>query len=91
MKESTLIDMQHKVEATGRVLQQIIAELEQLKTLAVGSMELLKLMPGYEDALKEMKKRAEDAKNDQAGEVEHGAQKGDDLGDKETERKLFES
>lgn len=62
MKESKLIEMQNKVEAIGRVLQQIIAELEQLKTLAVGNMELTKLLPGYEDAIEQMKKKSEEAK-----------------------------
>lgn len=64
MKEKNLIDMQRKVEAVGNVLQQIIAELEQLKTLAVGNMELTKLLPGYDDALEEMKQKAIKANED---------------------------
>ena len=64
MKEKNLIDMQRKVEAVGNVLQQIIAELEQLKTLAVGNMELTKLLPCYDDALMKMREKMEKANED---------------------------
>ena len=54
MKEQTLIEMQKKTEALIRVVQSLIDEQQNLKTLAAGNFELLKLMPGYNDAIKAM-------------------------------------
>ena len=59
MKEQTLIEMQNRIEILGNAASRAMQELELLKTLSVGSMELIKLMPGYEDALAEMKKKQE--------------------------------
>ena len=59
MKEQTLIEMQKRIEILGNAASRAMQELELLKTLSVGSMELIKLLPGYEDALAEMKKKQE--------------------------------
>ena len=55
MKEQTLLEMKNKVEATTRVLQQIITEITHLRELGVGTLETLKLMPGYEEAIEQLK------------------------------------
>tara|TARA_R110000824_G_scaffold33988_3_gene108538 strand:+ start:601 stop:807 length:207 start_codon:yes stop_codon:yes gene_type:complete len=47
--------MKNKVEATTRVLQQIITEITHLRELGVGTLETLKLMPGYEEAIEQLK------------------------------------
>ena len=52
--------MKNKVEATTRVLQQMINEIEHLRELGVGTLETLKLMPGYQDAIYELKKKMEE-------------------------------
>jgi len=52
--------MKNKVEATTKVLQQIINEIGHLRELGVGTLETLKLMPGYEDAINELKKKMEE-------------------------------
>lgn len=52
--------MKNKVEATTRVLQQIINEITHLRELGVGTLETLKLMPGYQDAIDELKKKMEE-------------------------------
>ena len=65
MKESKLIEMQKHIEILGRAVNRALGELEQIKTLSVGNMEMVKLMPGYEDALKimiEKQKEAEEPK-----------------------------
>ena len=62
MKESTLIEMQRKVETLAALNQQIIGELTSLKDLALGLMELVKGLPGYEAALASLKAQAEQAK-----------------------------
>ena len=60
MKESTLIEMQNKIKATTNIIQQLIHELTHLRELSVGTLETLKLMPGYEDAIEALKKQMED-------------------------------
>ena len=56
MKESTLLEMQNKIKAITNVLQQLINEQTHLRDLSVGTLEALKLMPGYEKAIEFLKK-----------------------------------
>jgi len=56
MKESTLLEMQNKIKAITSVLQQLINEQTHLRDLSVGTLEALKLMPGYEKAIEFLKK-----------------------------------
>ena len=51
MKEKNLIEMKNKLDAVIRVLQQVIDEQTHLRTLAAGTFETVKLMPGYNDAI----------------------------------------
>ena len=55
MKESKLIEMKNKLEALTRVTQQLITELQFTRELAVGTLETIKKMPGYNKALEELK------------------------------------
>ena len=55
MKENKLIEMKNKVEALTRVVQQLITELQFTREVAVGSLETIKKMPGYNKALEELK------------------------------------
>ncbi len=55
MKESKLVDMHRSVEALKRVTQQVLNELTHLRELGVGTLELVKLMDGYDEALKKLK------------------------------------
>lgn len=60
MKEQTLVEMKNKIEALVRVLQQIIQEQQHLTTLAAGTLETVKLMPGYDDAIQALTDRAKE-------------------------------
>jgi len=60
MKETSLIEMKNKVEAIIRVLQQVMDEQKHLTTLTVGMLEAVKLMPGYDDAIKTLTERAKE-------------------------------
>ncbi len=60
MKEQSLIEMKNKVEALVRVLQQVMNEQQHLTVLAAGTLETLKLMPGYDDAIKAMTEKAKE-------------------------------
>ena len=55
MKEQSLIEMKNKVEALSRVMQQVINEITNLRDLPIGTLETLKNMPGYDDAIEKLK------------------------------------
>lgn len=57
MKESTLIEMQKKVESLTRVVQHIINENQRLTEMSVGTLELIKMMPDYDKALDDLKEK----------------------------------
>ena len=59
MKESKLLEMQNKIASLTRVIQQMINELNILSTTAMGTLETVKLMPGYEKAIGFLKKEAD--------------------------------
>ncbi len=60
MKEQTLVEMKNKVEALIRVLQQVMNEQQHLTTLAAGTLEAVKLMPGYDEAIKALTEKAKE-------------------------------
>jgi hypothetical protein len=60
MKEQTLVEMKNKVEALIRVLQQVMNEQQHLTTLAAGTLEAVKLMPGYDEAIKTLTDKAKE-------------------------------
>ena len=66
MKEKTLIEMKNKIRSLTNVIQHLQTEVTHLRELGVGTLETLKLMPGYEDALEQLKqnmiKQQEEAK-----------------------------
>ena len=70
MKEQTLVEMKNKVEAITRVLQQLIYEQDNLRTLAIGMMETIKLMPGYDDAIKQITERTKEQEQEEVPKLE---------------------
>ena len=60
MKESKLLEMQNKIAALTRVVQQMINELNILSTTVMGTLETVKLMPGYQEAIDELKIKADE-------------------------------
>ena len=65
MKEETLIQIKNKVESLEQTMQQVIQELYNLKNLSVGTLETIKRMPDYQEALDDLKKDAEKEKKDE--------------------------
>jgi len=69
MKESTILKTIKKVESLTRLVEYLLNEMQQTKQIAVGTLELVKMMPQYNEALEslknknleEIKKRKEDA------------------------------
>jgi len=70
MKESTLLEMKNKIESIGRVLQHLLTETTNLRDLSVGTLETLKLMPGYEEAIEQLKERLTNKEEETNGAVE---------------------
>ena len=70
MKESKLIEMQNKVVALTNVMQQIINEISYLRELSVGTLETVKLLPGYEEAIEKLKSNVLENKEDKEKKLE---------------------
>ena len=60
MKENKLLEMQNKIKALTNIVQQMINEITHLRELSVGTLETLKLIPGYQDAIDQLKKKMEE-------------------------------
>ena len=60
MKENTLLEMQNKIAAMTRVIQQLINEVGQLRDLSIGTLETMKKMSGYKKALNALRKEIVD-------------------------------
>ena len=58
MKESKLLEMQNKIASLTRVIQQMINELDILSTTVMGTLETVKLMPGYKESIEQLKAQA---------------------------------
>jgi len=71
MKESKLLEMQNKIASLTRVIQQMINEMNILSTTVMGTLETVKLMPGYQEAIDELKIKAEEIeKENKDGNIE---------------------
>ena len=66
MKESTLIEMQKKIDSLTRVVQGVINEINNIKDFSIGTIETMKLMPDYDDAIEKLKEKlAKDSKKEE--------------------------
>ena len=53
-KQSKVDLLEKKIDALIRVVQQLLDENAYLKDLSVGTLETIKLMPNYEEAIEEL-------------------------------------
>ena len=60
MKEKTLLEMKKKVDALTNVMRQVFHEVGNLRELSVGTLETLKLMDGYDDAIKALQEKVKE-------------------------------
>ena len=56
MKEKTLIEMSNKVKALTNVAQHLLNEVANIRELSVGTLETIKKMPDYNEAIEALKK-----------------------------------
>ena len=64
MKEKTLLDMKKKVDALSNVMQMVYNELGNLRELSIGTLETLKLMDGYTEAIETLKTNIKETEED---------------------------
>ena len=77
MKESKLIEMQNKIKSMTNVVQQLINEVTHLRELSIGTLETIKLMPDYQDAIDALKKQMENNVKEKNKAEQNGAIKQD--------------
>jgi hypothetical protein len=67
-KQSRLDNLEKRMAATTNVIQQIINELSYLKDLSIGTLETIKNMECYEQAIEKLKEKvvAESGKAEEA-------------------------
>ena len=56
-KQSRQDLLEKKVQVLINVVQQLLSENTYLKDLSVGTLEAIKLMPGYEEAIEQLKEK----------------------------------
>ena len=57
-KQSKTEVLEKKFDALIRIVQQLMAQNTYLKDLSVGTLETIKLMPNYEEAIGKLKEKA---------------------------------
>ena len=62
MKEQKLIEMRNKLDELDQIMQQVIQEMYNLKNLSVGTLETIKRMSEYDQALEKLKADSEKEK-----------------------------
>jgi len=55
-KQSRVDALEKRMPAATNVIQQLINEIERLSTMVSGHHRILKQLPGYEDAIENLKK-----------------------------------
>ena len=75
MKEKTLIEMKNKIDSMTRVLQHLINETTHLRELGVGTLETIKLMPDYQNAIDKLKIKMEENVEEKKKAKENGTSK----------------
>ncbi len=56
-KQSRTDLLEKKIQAAINIIKQLLDENAYLKDLSVGTLETVKLMPGYDEAIEELKNK----------------------------------
>lgn len=65
MSTLTRKQLEGRIETLGAIIDRLITEQSNLKDLAIGTMTLLKKIPGYAEALAEMKNELKKEQEDE--------------------------
>jgi len=68
-KQSRVDNLEKRMAAVTNVLQQLINEMDNLKTMTFGNYSLTKNLPGYEEAVEKLKKENEEMQQVSKGET----------------------
>ena len=68
-KQSRVDNLEKRMAAVTNVLQQLIDESQHTRTLAVGSLQTIKEMPGYDEAIEKLKNKNEEMQQVSEGEA----------------------
>ncbi len=63
-KQSRTDNLEKRMAAMTNVVQALIKELDNLKTMVFGQQEILKQLDGYENAIDELKKKVAEESSD---------------------------
>ena len=63
MKEQTLIEIKNKVQSLTNVVQHLYSEVEYLRTVSFGTLETMKHMSDYDEALGKVKEKVKEKEN----------------------------
>ena len=67
--------MKNKIDSMTRVLQHLINETTHLRELGVGTLETIKLMPDYQNAIDKLKIKMEENVEEKNKAKENGTRK----------------
>jgi len=63
-KQSRVDALEKRIAAMTNVMQQLIQEVTNLRTLSFGALETIKQMPGYDEALEKLKEKTTETNNE---------------------------
>lgn len=68
-KQSRIDSLEKRMAAVTNVLQQLINELNNVKTISMGAMQTIKEMPDYDEAIDKLMKKNEEMQQVSKGEA----------------------
>ena len=68
-KQSRVDNLEKRMAAVTNVLQQLINELNNVKTVSMGTLQTIKEMPDYDEAIDKLKKKNEEMQQVSEGET----------------------
>jgi len=68
-KQSRVDNLEKRMAAVTNVLQQLINELNNVKTISMGTLQTIKEMPDYDEAIEKLKKKNEEMQQVSEGET----------------------
>lgn len=61
MKESELIGMKNKIASLTNIVQYLLQENQNIKTLASGTFETIRFMPDYDEAVNKLAEKVKES------------------------------
>ena len=65
MSTLTRKQLESRVDTLGSIVDRLISELTNLKDLSIGTMQVVKKLPGYDEAIEDIKKELTNDKKEE--------------------------